>query len=197
MISRRGLLLAGGSAVWLAGCERVARLGASAPAPEVFAAPSGTSLDLAQHVLARCSFGIRPGDRAALLALGPTQAEAARAWLEQQLEPQKLGDEACERALARCDSLGAPIGELYEYKPQVLLRELTAAALLRATLSRRQLYEVLVEFWTDHFNISVEKGACWLLKTVDDREVIRPHALGRFGDLLWACLLYTSDAADE
>src|SRR4030067_3565361 len=44
----------------------------------------------------------------------------------------------------------------------------------------------MVEFWTDHFNIAIDKGECWLLKTIDDREVIRSHALGNFRDLLWA-----------
>jgi uncharacterized protein (DUF1800 family) len=52
--------------------------------------------------------------------------------------------------------------------------------------SQRQLYERMVEFWADHFNISVNKGDCWFLKTVDDREVIRAHTLGNFRDLLWA-----------
>jgi uncharacterized protein (DUF1800 family) len=44
----------------------------------------------------------------------------------------------------------------------------------------------MVEFWSDHFNIFVEKGNCFYLKTVDDREVIRKHALGNFRDLVWA-----------
>jgi uncharacterized protein (DUF1800 family) len=48
------------------------------------------------------------------------------------------------------------------------------------------LFEVMAEFWSDHFNISLEKGDCWFLKTVDDREVIRAHALGSFRDLVWA-----------
>lgn len=43
-----------------------------------------------------------------------------------------------------------------------------------------------MEFWSDHFNITVAKGNCWYLKVVDDREVIRRHALGNFRDLLWA-----------
>ena len=100
MISRRGFLLGSSGALGLAGCERVARFGAPAPETVVFSAPGGASPDLAQHVLARCSFGIRPGDRAALLALGSTEEEAAQAWLEQQLEPQNLDDEPCEPATA-------------------------------------------------------------------------------------------------
>ena len=186
MISRRELLLAGGACASLAGCERIPLLRGSATEGGSFTAPPEATLDFAQHVLNRCSFGVGPGDRAALLALAPEAEAAARAWLEQQLEPQRLDDEVCERALRACDSLDAPIGELYEYKPQVLLRELSAAALLRARYSRRQLYEVLVEFWTDHFNVDSSKAECAWLKAGDDREVIRRHALGRFGDLLRA-----------
>ena len=50
--------------------------------------------------------------------------------------------------------------------------------------SRRQLYEVMVGFWTDHFNIDSSKSDCRWFKTVDDRSVIRPHALGDFQDRL-------------
>jgi uncharacterized protein (DUF1800 family) len=45
---------------------------------------------------------------------------------------------------------------------------------------------LIVEFWSDHFNIFVEKGNCFYLKTVDDRDVIRKNALGSFRDLVWA-----------
>jgi uncharacterized protein (DUF1800 family) len=58
--------------------------------------------------------------------------------------------------------------------------------LLRAVYSRRQLFEVMVSFWTDHLNINIEKGDCIYLKPHDDREVIRRHALGRFRDLIRA-----------
>ncbi len=53
-------------------------------------------------------------------------------------------------------------------------------------LSQRQLNEVLVDFWTNHFNIDIRKGLCRPLKPADDREVIRPHVLGKFRDLLGA-----------
>ena len=41
----------------------------------------------------------------------------------------------------------------------------------------------MVNFWTDHFNIDSSKGDCKWRKAADDRDVIRPHALGRFPDL--------------
>ena len=62
--------------------------------------------------------------------------------------------------------------------------ELQQAKLIRAVLSERQLNEVLVDFWTNHFNIDVRKNSCRALKTEDDRDVIRPHVWGRFRDLL-------------
>jgi len=64
--------------------------------------------------------------------------------------------------------------------------ELQEAKILRATLSERQLQEVLVDFWGNHFNIDVKKNLCRVLKAADDREVIRPHVLGKFRDLLEA-----------
>src|SRR5207302_4720804 len=54
---------------------------------------------------------------------------------------------------------------------------------------RRQLYEVMVRFWSDHFNIDPSKGDCKWLKAADDRDVVRAHALGRFSDLLRASAL--------
>jgi uncharacterized protein (DUF1800 family) len=81
--------------------------------------------------------------------------------------------------------------------------ELRQATLVRQVYSRRQLYERMVEFWTDHFNISVEKGDCYFLKTIDDREVVRRHALGRFGELLSASahspamLVYLDNQANQ
>src|SRR5258708_35878326 len=66
---------------------------------------------------------------------------------------------------------------------------MTRATILRAAWSERQLYEVMVHFWTDHFNIDSSKAECKWLKAADDREVIRPHALGRVPDLLRASAL--------
>ncbi len=64
--------------------------------------------------------------------------------------------------------------------------ELQDAKIISAVDSPRQLYEVLVDFWSNHFNIDVRKGPCRVLKVVDEREVIRPHVFGKFRDLLGA-----------
>jgi uncharacterized protein (DUF1800 family) len=69
---------------------------------------------------------------------------------------------------------------------QIAVAELQNAKIISAVESPRQLYEVLVDFWSNHFNIDVRKGPCRVLKVVDERDVIRPHVLGKFRDLLGA-----------
>jgi uncharacterized protein (DUF1800 family) len=64
--------------------------------------------------------------------------------------------------------------------------QLEQAKLVRAVDSPRQLQEVLVDFWGNHFNIDMKKNLDRFFKVVDDREVIRPHIWGRFRDLLEA-----------
>ena len=81
------------------------------------------------------------------------------------------------------------MGDLFEFKEKVLLSNLTRATILRAVLSRRQLHEVLVNFWSDHFNIDPSKGDCKWLKSADDRDVIRPHAMGNFREMVRASAL--------
>jgi uncharacterized protein (DUF1800 family) len=70
--------------------------------------------------------------------------------------------------------------------PRRVISELSQAKLLRAVYSDRQLYEVMVDFWTNHFNVFAAKGANKWLTTGYDRDVIRPHAMGKFKDLLVA-----------
>jgi uncharacterized protein (DUF1800 family) len=70
--------------------------------------------------------------------------------------------------------------------PQRITAELQASRILRAVYSERQLQEVMVDFWTNHFNVFAGKGADrWLLVSYD-RDTIRPNAMGRFQDLLLA-----------
>jgi uncharacterized protein (DUF1800 family) len=69
---------------------------------------------------------------------------------------------------------------------QIAVAELQDAKIISAVESPRQLYEVLVDFWSNHFNIDVRKGPCRVLKVADERDVIRPHVLGKFRDLLGA-----------
>jgi uncharacterized protein (DUF1800 family) len=70
--------------------------------------------------------------------------------------------------------------------PLRITGELQASRILRAVYSERQLQEVMVDFWTNHFNVFAGKGADrWLLVSYD-RDTIRPNAMGKFSELLLA-----------
>ncbi|MDQ3042678.1 MAG: DUF1800 domain-containing protein, partial [Acidobacteriota bacterium] len=82
------------------------------------------------------------------------------------------------------------IAELYtKYKlgrPQQITQQLNASRIMRAVYSEKQLQEVMVDFWTNHFNVYSNKAATrWFLPHYD-RDVIRPNALGNFKNLLTA-----------
>jgi uncharacterized protein (DUF1800 family) len=69
---------------------------------------------------------------------------------------------------------------------QVVAADLAEGKLLRAIYSNRQLEEVLTDFWFNHFNVYLDKGADRFLITAYERDVIRPRVLGKFRDLLEA-----------
>lgn len=133
------------------------------------------------RALGRMTFGPRPGEVARAGEIG------LEGWIEEQLAPEGLADREAELRVRRFDALTADPSVLAELG-EGARRELQSAALLRAVYSRRQLREVMVDFWGDHFSISTIKGDCAWLKAVDDREVIRPHALGSFRELLLASM---------
>ena len=71
-------------------------------------------------------------------------------------------------------------------RPERIIAELQASRILRAVYSERQLQEVMVDFWTNHFNVFANKGADRWLLTSYDRDTIRPLALAKFSQLLEA-----------
>ncbi len=70
--------------------------------------------------------------------------------------------------------------------PQRIVAELSMAKMTRAVYSERQLQEMMVDFWYNHFNVFAAKGADRWLITEYERDAIRPHAMGKFRDLLGA-----------
>ncbi len=115
------------------------------------------------------------------------RAIGTSAWLDEQLSPWTLPD--AESRLAGYTTLKQSVAQneaVRKNDESLLFAELDHATLQRAVFSERQLYEVMCDFWTNHFNIW--RRAKWLtqLKTTDDAQVIRPHALGRFADMLLA-----------
>lgn len=152
--------------------------------PSSIQPPGAAEIDEASHVLNRLTFGPRPGDHYRVSRLG------ARSFIAEQLAPESLRDTKAILRSRHFEALDAwPPGELLEHSPLELLDQLTRDKILRALHSRRQLFEVMVDFWSDHFNIDPSKGDSRWLKPIDDRRVIRAHAMGRFADLVRASAL--------
>jgi uncharacterized protein (DUF1800 family) len=190
----RGLLI-------VAGVSPMVATPASALDPDTARARALTPRDSALHALNRLAYGPRPGEVERVAALGVMQ------WIDRQLAPDALDDRLLaereeEFRLLRYDS--GDLARLYattkqqrrERKREVmepdalqmqgrsLGREFEQLAVVRAALSERQLYEVVVDFWTNHFNVFFGKGANRAFTPSYIEAAIRPHALGKFEDLL-------------
>jgi Protein of unknown function (DUF1800) len=154
------------------------------------------------HVLNRLGFGPRPGDIEQVRSMGVDK------FIDEQLSPRSIS--LPQSLVTRIDSLetlrrNAP--ELFlEYGPpsyggkpgdrqagqrgrqraRVILDQAFEARILRAVESPRQLEEVMVNFWFNHFNVFSQKGLDHLWIGSYEEEAIRPNVLGRFRDLLGA-----------
>jgi len=168
---------------------------------------------VAAHVLNRLTFGPRPGDAARVKSMGiarfidqqlrPERVDDRE--LETRLdsfETLKLSTrELTERYFAQAIEMRrerarqpepqspesiSPEMRMAMAAPQQVLNELMQAKLVRASLSERQLQEVLVDFWFNHFNVFFGKGQVRQYLPEYERDVIRPHVLGEFRELLGA-----------
>jgi len=127
------------------------------------------------------------------LTFGRTEAEVALAdslgfndYLEYHLNPAAIDDAAMDARLASYSTLTMQPYQLIPLSGNNVRNELIEAAILRATFSKRQFFERMVEFWGDHFNIDINNGNDQYFKTIDDRDVIRANALGTFPAMLSA-----------
>ena len=162
------------------------------------------------HVLNRLGYGPRSGDLERVRQMGLER------WIERQLEPERIPDAALEAALADYPVLALTAADLYrdyprprqqdiqrfqsgqttpqeirevfppDRRPAVINAQLQSAKVTRAVLSERQLQEVMVEFWFNHFNVYALKGPVRWMTPAYEREAIRPYAMGRFRDLVLA-----------
>ena len=131
------------------------------------------------NLLNRISFGVTDQE------LNTIRATGTSAYIEQQLDPLSIDDSQLDATLSEYfPALALPISKLLK-RDKKIPSQLRYATAFRAAYSRRQLNEVMVDFWSNHFNI-YQQGLTGFLKIIDDREVIRPHAMGYFKDLLFA-----------
>lgn len=132
------------------------------------------------------------------LSYGPTtmlreqlSANGWEAMLEQQLDPENIDTSEIDSALLESfPTLNLTAKEIIDAEDVPLIiqvvTELIVSTIFRQTYSPAQLYERMVEFWSDHFNMNILDAPLFVFKSTDDREAIRPHALGKFRDLLYA-----------
>jgi uncharacterized protein (DUF1800 family) len=174
---------------------------ASVAGPLLHAAPLPPEQQ-AVHVLNRLAFGPRPGDVERVQRMG------VQRYIDEQLHPESIPMPA--ELNARLDALetvkrsaGTALGDFLELRKEVrneeegakqrrrieqgrAAREEAEARLLRAVESPRQLEEVMVDFWYNHFNVYAGKGVDRALVASYERDAIRPNALGSFRALLGA-----------
>ncbi len=116
----------------------------------------------------------------------PAQEARRRRQLEAQAAVKAAGTSgAAPTAPTQPPPFSAADQQLFR-KERLVLQELSEQKVLRAVYSERQLQEVLVDFWFNHFNVFAGKGADRGLLTAYERDVIRPRVFGRFRDLLGA-----------
>lgn len=134
----------------------------------------------------RITYGVNRPTAAAVRELGYEQ------FVEWQLDYESIDDSELENALTEMlPTLSLSTAELADMlrdgeMEQQARRELLIATQLRQAFSPRQLFERVVEFWSDHFNAPIVNQISGILKPAEVSEVMRPLAMGRFEDLLLA-----------
>lgn len=141
-----------------------------------------------QHVLRRLTYGPRAVDRADIVRLG------VRAWIDRQLDPAGIDDAACDALLARLPRMDASIPSVrQDLGPSVggwdRMFDLGRATIARAVWSERQLFELVVETWSNHFNVTSPSSDVWDCRAHYD-SVLRTNAFGTFRDLLTAAVTH-------
>jgi len=183
-------------------------LAAVAPVAASAQAATLTPRDSALHVLNRLAYGPRPGE------VDRVAADGVMRWIDWQLSPGQIDDgplAAHERQFKILDYDAGELARMYvdaqrarreqqrqhgdadrdrmdpaQARGRRLAGEFQELAVIRAVLSERQLYEVMVDVWANHFNVFFAKGADRFLTPSYIEQTIRPRALGKFADLLIA-----------
>lgn len=189
--------------IWLA-------TGRSSPAASTFPNDERTIV----HALNRIGFGPRPGDVERVRRIGleryidqqlhpariadaamqsrleglKTTTLSSREIAEQYAMPALQARRERQQQMKADDGTEAPPRQQdpRDQRANQVLVELSEQKVLRAVYSERQLEEVLVDFWFNHFNVDARKGIDRFLVTEYERDAIRPHVLGSFRDLLEA-----------
>jgi hypothetical protein len=141
------------------------------------------SADEVWRALNRLTFGPRPGQVEAV------RKQGLENWLKVQMNPLAIDDSAVEKRLGDFITLDMTNSELVSQKGAQqgkVVYELDAATVMRSIYSPRELHEVMVNFWSEHFSIWHEKELDKVFKTADDRDVIRKNTFTTYRQILGA-----------
>lgn len=121
----------------------------------------------------------------------PTLAMSPAELMEDYPAPKQQGSEAAPAVAPTQDGMAKQAPPemnpaMEAVGPRRVIMELGREQFWRAAYSQRQLQEVMVHFWMNHFNIYAEKGVDKWLLTSFEHDAIRPNALGNFSQLLAA-----------
>src|SRR6185436_2802380 len=115
------------------------------------------------HTLKRITFGATPE------MIEKAKRIGIEAFIEEQLSPESIPDEKTDDLLGQFSTLTMTPAERFKLdKKGEPVQELIAATVLRQWHSERQLFEMMVNFWSNHFSIFIGKNLCRILKTDDD-----------------------------
>ena len=161
------------------------------------------------HVLSRLAFGAAPGDVARVRTMGvdtwiawqleperipdPATSSVLQRYRTLQLEPRDLVRAYPTPAIAA--AMNRKSGDTATAEQRVaatraregyqrIAAELQSARVARALVTERQLEEVMVDFWLNHFSVFIGKGPMRYYIGAFERDAIRPNALGSFRELL-------------
>lgn len=143
-----------------------------------------------RHLLRRTTFGVTP----ALVA--SVTPKSASSWLAGQLAPATIADPQCDAVLSRLVGLDWPISKVRSEADAKriggwdVMESLGVAVIARATWSKRQLFEVMVDFWSNHLNITNPSSEVWDNRARFDADVVRRNAFGRYSDMLLAATMH-------
>lgn len=177
LMTRRKSLAPG---AWLAALSGAAASAHARQNPPTLGSADVDENALLLSLLHRTGYGVTPADYQRATTLGYA------AYLEEQLNPASIVDTRCDDRLSLLATLNMTVRQFIEQliEPGRINNELTEAVIVRAVFSKRQLFERMVEFWNDHFNIAFSDAEDRYLRTTHDKNVIRSNTLTTFPQLL-------------
>lgn len=137
------------------------------------------------HLLRRATFGPTPA------LVDEVHTKGIDAWLAEQLDPTRIPDDDADAAWRLFPMASMTPGEIQaaiERHSWGAMVDYGRATVARQIWSRRQLFEVMVDFWADHLHVPLPGPGVWDVGGAYHADVIRRHALGSFTDMLLAAM---------